>query len=174
VNDIETVFVMGVSGVGKTTVGSALAAKLGTPFIDADDLHPPANIAKMAAGIPLTDEDRWPWLETVARAAGRQPSVVACSALRRRYRDYLLSLLPGAIFIHLEAGRQQIAERVTGRTHEYMPASLLDSQLATLEPLAADEPGFQLDATMAIEHLLQQATARLIPTDSSSKGGPTL
>jgi gluconokinase len=166
VKDIKTIFVMGVSGVGKTTVGSALAAKLGIPFIDADDLHPPANKAKMAAGIPLTDEDRRPWLETVARAAGHQPSVVACSALRRRYRDYLLSLLPSAIFIHLEADRQQIAERVSVRTHEYMPASLLDSQLATLEPLAADEPGFQIDATIAIENLIQQARARLTPTDA--------
>jgi gluconokinase len=166
VKDIRTIFVMGVSGVGKTTVGSALAAQLGVPFIDADDLHPAANKAKMAAGIPLTDQDRWPWLETVARAAGRQPSVVACSALRRRYRDYLLSLLPGALFLHLEADRQQIAERVTGRTHEYMPASLLDSQLATLEPLATDEPGFQLDATAPIEDLLKQATSRLVPTDA--------
>jgi gluconokinase len=157
---------MGVSGVGKTTVGSALATKLGIPFIDADDLHPAANKAKMAASIPLTDEDRWPWLETVARAAGRRPSAVACSALRRRYRDYLLSLLLGALFLHREADRQQIDERVSGRTHEYMPARLLDSQLATLEPLAADEPGFQLDATLPVENLLKQATERLVPTDA--------
>ncbi|WP_253190933.1 gluconokinase [Arthrobacter sp. SRS-W-1-2016] len=162
-SDVETVFVMGVSGVGKTTFGAALASELGTKFIDADDLHPAANKAKMAAGIPLTDADRLPWLDAVGLAASRQPSVVACSALRRRYREHLLTLVPTAVFIHLHVGREDLAERVSARAHEYMPASLLDSQLATLEPLEQDEPGFRIDATMATEDLLQEAAARLAP-----------
>jgi gluconokinase len=161
VKQAKTIFVMGVSGAGKTTFGSALASQLGIPFIDADDLHPPTNKAKMAAGTPLTDEDRWPWLEAVALASSRQRSVVACSALRRRYRDYLLSLLPGGVFVHLEAGRQQIADRVASRAHEYMPVSLLDSQLATLEPLTDDEPGFTVDATAAISELVHHTHGRL-------------
>lgn len=115
----------------------------------------------MAAGTPLTDEDRWPWLEAVALASSRQSSVVACSSLRRVYREYLLSLLPGGVFVHLDAGRQQIADRVASRAHEYMPASLMDSQLATLEPLTDAEPGFQVDATAAISELVQQAAERL-------------
>jgi gluconokinase len=161
VKQAETIFVMGVSGAGKTTFGMALASHLGISFIDADDLHPPTNKAKMAAGTPLTDEDRRPWLEAVALASSRQSSVVACSALRRVYREYLLSLLPGGVFVHLDASRQQIAGRVASRAHEYMPASLLDSQLATLEPLTDAEPGFQVDGTAAISELVQQAAERL-------------
>lgn len=158
---LRTVFVMGVSGVGKTTVGSALAAALGRPFIDADDLHPEANKAKMGAGIPLTDEDRWPWLDLVGLAAASHPSVVACSALRGRYRERLLTLVPDALFVHLDADHDDIARRISARAHEYMPASLLDSQLATLEPLEGDEPGFRIDATLPLEDLVRELAAQL-------------
>jgi len=141
---VGAVFVTGVSGSGKTTVGSALAAALGVGFVDADDLHPQANVRKMAAGQPLTDEDRWPWLHTVGRAAAEQADrgvVVACSALRRVYRDVLVSECPQARFVQLVGSHQLLAGRVAARAHAYMPPSLLDSQLATLEPLGDDEQG---------------------------------
>jgi gluconokinase len=161
VNGINTIFVMGVSGAGKTTVGSALANALNMDFIDADDLHPAENKGKMGAGIPLTDDDRWPWLDAVGRAASRRPSVVACSALRRRYRDYLGALVPSALFIHLDATRDNIARRMAYRAHEFMPDSLLESQLATLEPLEADEPGFRVDAAVPVAELVDAIIAEL-------------
>ncbi|WP_334171224.1 gluconokinase [Sinomonas sp.] len=160
-SSVPTVFVMGVSGVGKTTVGSALAAALGLEFIDADDLHPAGNKAKMGAGIPLTDEDRWPRLDTVRRAAAARPSVVACSALRRAYRQRLLAHAPHAVFVHLDAAHDDIALRMAARDHEYMPASLLDSQLATLEPLEPDEPGLRVDATQPLQGLVQKLAGEL-------------
>ena len=132
------VVVMGVSGCGKSTVGAALAAVLGWPFIEADDLHPPANVAKMAAGTPLTDEDRAPWLDRIVAelrrtCAERGDAVLACSALKQAYRDRLAQAGPMR-FVHLRGDRQTIAERLAARRHRYMPASLLDSQFATLEP----------------------------------------
>lgn len=134
------VVLMGVSGCGKTTIGAALAAALGWPFIEGDDLHPPENVAKMAAGIPLTDEDRWPWLDRIVvelrriTASGGN-AVLACSALRRSYRDRLAQ--GGDVrFVYLRGDRQTIAARLAARRHRYMPATLLDSQFATLE-----EPG---------------------------------
>lgn len=160
-NGILTIFVMGVSGVGKTTVGSAVANAMDVDFIDADDLHPPANKAKMGAGIPLTDEDRWPWLDAVGHAVAHTPSIVACSSLRRRYRERLLALVPSALFIHLDARRQDISHRIGARAHEFMPTSLLESQLATLEPLDADEPGFRVDASLAVPELVRAITAEL-------------
>lgn len=162
-NSPDTIFIMGVSGIGKTTIGAALAEALDFKFVDADDLHPAENKAKMASGIPLADDDRWPWLDAVALAAREQPSVIACSALRRRYRDRLLALVPGALFVHLEADRKDIERRIADRTHEFMPAQLLDSQLATLEPLASDEPGKRLLAVGAIEELVQAIIAELGP-----------
>lgn len=134
------VVVMGVSGCGKTTVGEALAASLGWPFIDADDLHPPENVAKMAAGTPLEDADRWPWLDRVVAEAQRADAasggvIVACSALRERYRERLQRA--GAVrFVHLRGDAETIGARVATRQHKYMPASLLASQFATLEPPA--------------------------------------
>jgi gluconokinase len=142
--------VMGVSGSGKSTIGQALATALGLDFIDGDDLHPRANKEKMAAGHPLDDEDRAPWLEIIAQRIGAElaegnPVVVACSALKRRYRTQLVSYAPSTVFIHLSGQRDIIAERQAHRTHEYMPNSLLDSQFATLEPLEADERSIVVD-----------------------------
>lgn len=131
------VVVMGVCGCGKTTVGKALAAALGWRFFDADDFHPPANIEKMAAGIPLTDVDRWPWLDRLAaemgaieRAGGH--AVLACSALRQAYRDRL-AVAGDVRFVHLRGDRATIAARVAARPGHYMPATLVDSQFAALE-----------------------------------------
>ena len=138
---------MGVSGVGKTTVARELSTVLGWTYAEGDAFHPEANVAKMAAGIPLTDEDRWPWLGSIGAwmseeiAAGRS-AVVTCSALRRVYRDLLREGRPEVVFCHLTADPDLIAERMRHRTDHYMPASLLPSQAATLEPLQPDEPGF--------------------------------
>lgn len=136
--------VMGVSGSGKTTIGEALAARLGIEFEDADDLHPAANVAKMASGHALTDDDRLPWLAAVGAAlatAQEAGLVMACSALKRSYRDALLAAEPRSRFIYLEGSHELLESRVSHREGHFMPASLLDSQLATLEPLGADEPG---------------------------------
>jgi len=134
------VVIMGVSGSGKSTVGAALARELGWTLIDADDLHPPANVAKMAAGIPLTDDDRWPWLDRIVdemrRAlAGNGHAVIACSALREVYRTRL-ARAGDVRFVHLAGDYATIAERLASRSHRYMPATLLDSQFAALEPPA--------------------------------------
>jgi carbohydrate kinase (thermoresistant glucokinase family) len=131
------VVVMGVSGCGKSTVGAALAEALGWPFLDADDFHPSTNVAKMAAGVPLTDDDRWPWLDRVTDAlvaAAREggDAVLACSALKHAYRQRL-ARAGDVVFVHLRGDAQTITERLTARRHRYMPASLLASQFATLE-----------------------------------------
>ena len=138
------VVVMGVSGSGKSTLGIDLALALGVPFVDADDLHPVENITTMSAGNPLTDDDRWPWLRTVGlRLAAAEPAglVVACSALRRAYREAILAEAPASRFVMLDVPEEQLAERMRARGGHFMPATLLASQLATLEPLEADEPG---------------------------------
>jgi gluconokinase len=141
------VVVMGVSGCGKSTVASILARLLDVPYVDADGLHPPANVATMAAGTPLTDDDRWPWLRLVGAALAGSPhgTVVACSALRRPYREVLRGTAPGTVFVHLDGTREQLATRMAARLDHFMPPSLLDTQLATLEPLDPDEPGVVLD-----------------------------
>lgn len=147
------VVVMGVAGCGKTTVGRALAASEGGAFIDGDDLHPPENVAKMREGTPLTDDDRWPWLDRLGAALAERASqdglaFAACSALRRAYRDRLRQALgEPALFVHLEGERQLIRARMAARLGHYMPTALLDSQFATLEPLAPDEP---LGETVAV------------------------
>jgi gluconokinase len=144
----RVVFTTGVSGSGKSTVGTLLADRLGWAFVDADDLHPEANVAKMAAGIPLTDDDRWPWLRAVGSTAARTVRdaetagvVVACSALRRVYRDLLRSECAEAVFVQLVGSADLISSRLRSREHHFMPPALLGSQLATLEPLGADEAG---------------------------------
>ncbi len=132
---------MGVSGCGKSTVGRAVAERLGWEFRDGDDFHPPANVAKQKAGIPLNDTDRQPWLEAMrdwmrsVHAAGRN-AVLPCSALRERYRDILLRREPWVRFVHLQGSRETIAARLAARTGHFMPATLLDNQFATLEPPA--------------------------------------
>lgn len=138
---------MGVSGSGKSTVGPALAQRLRVPFVDADTLHPPANIAKMAAGEPLDDSDRYPWLEKVGEwlADHRDGGVVSCSALKRRYRDQLRAHNPHVEFLHLAGTPELIRGRVAARTGHFMPAGLLRSQFEALEPLAADEAGATVD-----------------------------
>lgn len=128
------VVVMGVSGAGKTTIGKLLAARLGVPFIEGDDYHPPANVAKMASGVPLEDADRWPWLDRLNELLKQHPrAVLACSALKAAYRARLLKGIDGARIVHLHGDRAVIAERLKARRHRYMPASLLDSQFAILE-----------------------------------------
>lgn len=141
------VVVMGVSGSGKSTVGAALARRLRVPFVDADTLHPPANIAKMAAGEPLDDDDRYPWLEEVGEwlAAHREGAVVSCSALKRAYRDRLRAHCPGVQFLHLSGSAELIGARLAARTDHFMPAALLRSQLDALEPLGPDEVGMTVD-----------------------------
>jgi gluconokinase len=132
------VLLMGVSGAGKTTIGELLAQRLRWRFIDADDYHPPANVAKMAAGVPLEDADRWPWLDALnRRLREEQDVIVACSALKESYRQRLLAGIRDARVVHLYGDKALIAARIAARKHRYMPASLLDSQFATLEPPSA-------------------------------------
>lgn len=133
-----SVVVAGVSGSGKSTVGALLATRLGIPFVDGDDLHPAANVAKMTAGIPLDDEDRGPWLDAVGARLAQSPVVIACSALRRRYRDRLRAAAPSTRFVLLDGDREILAARMGSREH-FMPSALLDSQLATLERPDPDE-----------------------------------
>jgi gluconokinase len=153
--------VMGVSGCGKSETGSRLAHALGVPFIEGDRFHPAANVAKMSAGTALTDADRAGWLATlrdeIARACADGGSVVlACSSLKRAYRDLLRGADCDVRFVHLAGDRDVIARRMRARADHYMPASLLDSQLLTLEPLHADEAGITLDNAEPIEAVLRR------------------
>ena len=135
------VVIMGVAGCGKSALGAGVAAEMGIPYREGDDLHPAANVARMAAGIPLTDDDRWPWLDRVAEVLRREaPVVVSCSALRRAYRDRLRDHAGGPVcFVHLSGSRALIAERMAARKGHFMPLTLLDSQFAALEPPGQDE-----------------------------------
>jgi gluconokinase len=155
--------VMGVSGSGKSTVGAALAQRLRVPFGDADDFHPEANIAKMTAGHPLDDEDRRPWLAAIGRWLAEHPQggVVTCSALKRDYRDQLREHCPEVDFVHLHGDRDVVARRQASRPGHFMPASLLDSQFATLEPLEDDERGFVVDVGQSVDDIVEAAVAGL-------------
>jgi gluconokinase len=163
---VQQVVVMGVSGVGKTTVAKRMSTILGWTYADGDAFHSEANVAKMASGHPLTDEDRWPWLRSIGEwmaqeiAAGRS-AVVACSALRRSYRDVLADGRPEVVFCHLVGDREQVASRLDRRTGHYMPASLLASQLAVLEPLQPDERGVTVSAVGDPEVVVARALAAL-------------
>jgi gluconokinase len=156
--------VMGVSGSGKSTVGAALAQRLRVPFADADDFHPPANIAKMTAGRPLDDDDRRPWLAAIGEWLAAHPAggVVSCSALKRGYRDQLREHAPATEFLHLDGSRDVIAARQASRPGHFMPASLLASQFATLEPLAAEESGVVVDVDQSVDAIVEQYVAHRI------------
>lgn len=160
----QVVVVMGVSGTGKSTVGEQLAAELGVPYAEADDFHPPANITKMSAGTPLDDDDRRPWLDAIGAWAHEHTAgggVVSCSALKRAYRDRLRAAAPDVFFLHLTGDREQIAERMEARKGHFFASSLLDSQLATLEPLQADENGVAVNITAKPGAVTEQAVAAL-------------
>ena len=149
--------VMGVSGSGKSTVGAALAQRLRVPYADADDLHPPANIAKMSAGHALDDDDRYPWLEAVGAWLADHPEggVMSCSALKRKYRDQLRGHVPHLRFLLLEGSMEVIARRQASRPGHFMPASLLQSQFATLEALQPDEDGVVIDVDQSVDAIVQ-------------------
>jgi gluconokinase len=156
--------VMGVSGVGKTTLGTLVAERLGWPFEEGDALHPEANVAKMAAGHALDDDDRWPWLDRVAgwideRLSAGQAGVITCSALKRAYRDRLRR--PGVVFVHLTGPKELTAQRLAARRGHFMPTTLLDSQLATLEPLGADEDGFTVSTALTREEQVDEVVAKV-------------
>lgn len=152
---------MGVSGSGKSTIGSALADALGLPFVEGDDLHPEANRRKMAAGRPLTDEDRGPWLDAVAETLASGPVVVSCSALKRAYRDRLREADPEFVLLFLHGTRELLTTRIRARTHEFMPTTLLDSQLATLEEPGMDEQTLSFDIELRPEEIVELAVHRL-------------
>lgn len=153
---------MGVTGSGKTTVGTLVAGRLGWDFEEGDSLHPPENVAKMSSGHPLTDDDRWPWLARIGewfdaeRARGRS-AVISCSALKRSYRDFLRTGRPDLRFLYLAGSREQIAGRLAQRHGHFMPPSLLDSQFADLQPLQPDEPGFTVDISGPPEEIAARA-----------------
>ncbi|MBF6416437.1 gluconokinase [Nocardia cyriacigeorgica] len=156
--------VMGVSGSGKSTVARLLAEKLGWDMLEGDDLHPEPNVAKMASGTPLTDDDRWPWLRSIAcwidtRRSARRPGIVTCSALKRSYRDVLRR--DGVIFVHLSGNTEQIRDRIGHRAGHFMPASLLQSQVDTLEPLEPDENGIVVEIGRPPEEEVAEVIAQL-------------
>ncbi|UPK76522.1 gluconokinase [Nocardioidaceae bacterium SCSIO 66511] len=153
------VVIMGVSAVGKTTVGERLAARYGVEYADADAFHPQANIDKMSAGVPLSDDDRWPWLEAIGRWLHERRDtggVVSCSALKRAYRDVLVEAAPALCFLHLDGDPEMIRERIARRKDHFMPPSLVDSQLATLEPLEPDECGVAIDLTKRPDEIIEE------------------
>lgn len=156
------VLVMGVSGSGKNTIGEPLAQRLGWKFIDADDYHPPENVKKMAAGIALQDEDRWPWLDRLnGMLLNEKDAVVACSALKEAYRQRLLAGIADFAIVHLRGSFELIRSRVEARRHRYMPASLLRSQFDTLEPPGkAIDVDVSLDVEISMKKILQRLKAR--------------
>jgi carbohydrate kinase (thermoresistant glucokinase family) len=163
--ELAGIVVMGVAGSGKSTVGVLLAERLGWPFGDADEFHPPSNIEKMRSGVPLTDDDRWPWLEAIAawidegRASGK-PRVVGCSALKRRYRDVLTGGRRDVRLVYLQGTKAVIAARMAARRDHFMPPALLDSQFAALEEPAVDENALVVaiegDPAAIVEAILQR------------------
>ncbi|SCK57779.1 gluconate kinase, SKI family [Streptomyces sp. AmelKG-E11A] len=171
----HVIVVMGVAGTGKTTVGPLLAELLGVPYAEGDDFHPAANIAKMTAGTPLTDEDRWPWLDAIGAWAHTRDGlggVVSSSALKRGYRDRLRSAAPGLVFVHLTGDRALIEDRMSHRQGHFMPTALLDSQFATLQPLQPDEAGVAVDVTGTPADIARRAAEALRPATDPAATGP--
>ena len=163
---VEHLVLMGVAGCGKTTAADNLHRALGWPIAEADDFHPAANIAKMSRGVPLTDEDRWPWLTSLrdwmsARAADGIRTIVTCSALKRSYRDLLASAAGRVFFIHLVARTDELRERMAHREGHFMPPALLPSQFAALEPLDDDEDGVTVVSRPTPEETLDAILAAL-------------
>jgi len=157
--------VMGITGSGKSTIGAALARALGVDFVEGDDFHPPENVRRMASGIPLTDDDRAGWLRALAirireAADAGTGLVLTCSALKRSYRDVLRAAAPDLRFVFLDGSRALVAERLAGRRGHFMPASLLDSQLATLEAPAADEQAWTCDISQPPREIVDDLLAR--------------
>ncbi|GEK81048.1 gluconokinase [Agrococcus baldri] len=162
-----SMIIMGVQGSGKSTIGAALAQRLNIDFIDGDDLHPKANKEKMRAGTPLTDEDRVPWLkiigETIAEGAAKgRVTIVACSALKRWYRELLRSSDQSLVFVHLVGDKSLLADRLAHRDHEYMPTTLLESQIDTLEPLAEWEHGIAISIEQRPTAIVDEVTRILM------------
>ena len=168
---VPPLVVMGVTGCGKTAVGTFLARKLSARFIEGDRLHPEANVAKMASGIPLDDEDRAGWLDTIGGAIADEVRagelvVATCSSLKRIYRDRLRSFAPDLVFVHLVLSREESWRRVSSRPGHFMPASLVDSQFATLEPPAADEASITIDATLPLDQIVYELASNFAPLSS--------
>lgn len=163
------VVVMGTTSTGKSSVGERLADALDASFVEGDDLHPEANVEKMASGVPLTDEDRWPWLDLVAARIAqavedRSPLVVTCSALKRGYRDVLRgdeATAREVFFCHLWGETDLLRQRISGRRGHFMPSSLLESQVATLEPLQDDEQGARIDVAPPLDEVVATAMESL-------------
>ncbi|KPC59352.1 gluconokinase [Streptomyces chattanoogensis] len=167
----HVIVVMGVAGTGKTTIGPLVAAALGVPYAEGDDFHPPTNIAKMSAGVPLDDSDRRPWLDAIgawAHDRSGRGGVVSSSALKRAYRDRLRAASPGVVFLHLTGDRALIEGRMAERTGHFMPTALLDSQFATLEPLGADEAGVAVDVSGTPQQIADRAVAALRPREPAA------
>ena len=174
---------MGVSGAGKSTIAALLAGRLGWTFEEGDSLHPTANVEKMAAGIPLTDDDRWPWLAKVAdwtdgRLDTGENGIITCSALKRAYRKVLNRRGSGVEFIYLALDRADLEQRVEHREGHFMPPSLLDSQLATLEPPAPPEPSIQVDAgvdaQLVVDRVMRELGLTTKPAQKSPPKAPAM
>lgn len=166
----RAIIVMGVSGCGKSSVGDAIGKMLGFPFIEGDQLHPAANVEKMAAGIPLDDEDRWPWLDLIGKklAEARQARsgiIISCSALKRVYRDRLRQADDRLCFVYLEGSKALLTKRMAARTGHYMPVSLLESQLATLEPPTGEPGVVTIDIDRSIQEIADKAVEELRALD---------
>lgn len=158
--EIQRMVLMGVSGCGKSTIGRALSNRTGVRYLDGDDLHPAANIAKMERGEPLSDDDRWPWLRLVGAALGDAPVIVGCSALRRAYRDLLRAEAGPILFVHLTGTPEVIARRMSGRTGHFMPGALLASQFAALEPPSSDEDAITVNIDQPVQDIVRLIATR--------------